>query len=305
MSSPPRLFLLTATTREAETLRVELERHAIPVEDLDPQLIRGEDGNPMFAGYYAGLLAAPEKAAASEQIDRSVDDLGLNVLKLEMPSTDSVCGRLLRLAEVSDPITGHLLRNILQEHDIVATVTGDTLRGRAPLSQGHTGEIGIYVREEDVAAAHAALENSLSVEPETTKTGGPADIGIEVVAWPQCPNCGERRLAICPICETSGTEFPIADNNFSAGEATPSFACVCTICDEPWSPDFPSPCEWCNYDFATQQVINEAEAEPEPLSGPTDFEPIAINSRVVITVLGMCALLGALALWFMSIAPPR
>ncbi len=32
--------------------------------------------------------------------------------------------------------------------------------------------------------------------------------------WPLCPDCGKRRLAVCPVCGTSSTEFPPADGEF-------------------------------------------------------------------------------------------
>lgn len=35
-----------------------------------------------------------------------------------------------------------------------------------------------------------------------------------LAVWPRCPNCGRRRVARCPICKTSGTLFPLGDNNF-------------------------------------------------------------------------------------------
>ena len=163
--------------------------------------------------------------------------------------------------------------------------------------------VGLRVREEDVAASQRILEDSLQDDALHIPIDDVTEEGIEVFAWPQCRNCGERRLAVCPICETSGVDFPIADNNFSAGEATASFACICTICDEPWSPEFPPQCEWCNYDFASGE-INEPEPVPVPSeSVMTDLEPIEINQRALIAILGMVALLGGLALWFMAITP--
>lgn len=32
--------------------------------------------------------------------------------------------------------------------------------------------------------------------------------------WPRCPDCGRRRVTRCPVCKTSGTLFPLGDNNF-------------------------------------------------------------------------------------------
>ncbi|MBQ1277075.1 MAG: hypothetical protein IIY07_00355, partial [Thermoguttaceae bacterium] len=35
-----------------------------------------------------------------------------------------------------------------------------------------------------------------------------------LAVWPRCPSCGRRRVTRCPICKTSGTLFPLGDNNF-------------------------------------------------------------------------------------------
>ena len=35
-----------------------------------------------------------------------------------------------------------------------------------------------------------------------------------LAVWPRCPDCGRRRVTRCPICKTSGTLFPLGDNNF-------------------------------------------------------------------------------------------
>ena len=35
-----------------------------------------------------------------------------------------------------------------------------------------------------------------------------------LAVWPRCPQCGRRRVTRCPICKTSGTLFPLGDNNF-------------------------------------------------------------------------------------------
>ena len=35
-----------------------------------------------------------------------------------------------------------------------------------------------------------------------------------LAVWPRCPDCGRRRVTRCPVCKTSGTLFPLGDNNF-------------------------------------------------------------------------------------------
>ena len=92
--------------------------------------------------------------------------------------------------------------------------------------------------------------------------------------WPHCPHCGEQRRAVCPICETSGTEFPLAEWIPSApliqlggvdGEdeviGAPPVMLMCTTCDEAFAPNFYERCEHCGYDFESGVVIETAEPE--------------------------------------------
>ena len=30
-------------------------------------------------------------------------------------------------------------------------------------------------------------------------------------AWPLCPDCQQRRQTVCPVCDVSGDDFPLAD----------------------------------------------------------------------------------------------
>ncbi len=93
-------------------------------------------------------------------------------------------------------------------------------------------------------------------------------------AWPACPNCRERRQAVCPICETAGTEFPLAEwiptapliQLGGAGEedevvGTPPLMLMCTTCDEAFAPNFYERCEHCGYDFTSGVVIEAPEPE--------------------------------------------
>jgi hypothetical protein len=65
---------------------------------------------------------------------------------------------------------------------------------------------------------------------------------------------------MCPVCETAGTEFPLADSIVGGdetelegtddpGDPLGRQPLLCPICDEPFIPNYLRECEWCNYDF--------------------------------------------------------
>lgn len=85
-------------------------------------------------------------------------------------------------------------------------------------------------------------------------------------AWPQCPLCGTRRQCVCPICETAGTAFPLADYQVSPAPLRATLPGAdatapqppadiqlpllrCTICDEIFHPHFYHVCQACGHDF--------------------------------------------------------
>jgi hypothetical protein len=134
--------------------------------------------------------------------------------------------------------------------------------------------------------------------------------------WPTCPNCQARRLARCPICSTSGTDFKPADTDISAllGVESPAHgggcSCgpggcgpvtadqtagdsgepaaegdvpallMCPTCDEPFTPSYPRRCEWCGYTF-------DDGWEPDDLPRPVD----PINGRIIVVSLLVAAVL--------------
>jgi len=113
--------------------------------------------------------------------------------------------------------------------------------------------------------------------------------------WPTCPRCGRRRLASCPACHTSDTQFPLADQDYAGrlldGAENP-FVVTCHICDEAWSPHFPQVCEWCGHHFGDGHPSNPADARsPDP-----------ITPRVILVAMGLVTLFFAMVAYFALIA---
>jgi hypothetical protein len=82
--------------------------------------------------------------------------------------------------------------------------------------------------------------------------------------WPTCPGCGRRRLARCPACEETGTDFPLAEYH-ERGEAARMVDSegavgsivdpdgelpflICPHCDETFVAAFYRHCAWCSHD---------------------------------------------------------
>ncbi|HLA86302.1 MAG TPA: DUF2007 domain-containing protein [Thermoguttaceae bacterium] len=119
----------------------------------------------------------------------------------------------------------HLLKNRLAEQGIRADVTNETLqRGSGVDYIGWQTAPRVIVDEKDAdAARRIALEYDRRGVQRVTEDNEPAegspDDETEPVPedWPQCPQCGAPRLTRCPICKTTGTDFPEADSQYVWG----------------------------------------------------------------------------------------
>ncbi|NLX99379.1 MAG: hypothetical protein GXY83_24850 [Rhodopirellula sp.] len=140
--------------------------------------------------------------------------------------------------------------------------------------------------------------------------------------WPHCPQCHAPRTTQCPICETAGTDFLPVDPEYAASpdggsdalatscdcgtggncsepcppaqDAEPSgaerdevFMVICPTCDEPFVPRHPNRCQWCGHRFPDGYTVDVDEDAPEQF-----------NSRVIGAMVGLGALLLAVAIYF-------
>jgi hypothetical protein len=129
----------------------------------------------------------------------------------------------------------HLLRNLLEEAGIEAAVTGDLLAdGTGVDAVGWATAARVVVAEEDAKAARRLAEEfdrrgataAAAARPDVSPEGP-----TELAEWPSCPECGARRTTTCPICHTSGTDFPQADWQFTGspepGDGATPVSCGC------------------------------------------------------------------------------
>ena len=148
-------------------------------------------------------------------------------------------------------------------------------------------------------------------------------------AWPRCPRCSAPRITRCPICKTTGIDFPEADDEYVWGmgldevpEGKASCGCghscgaeaateqtalepelesdgddeedrlvlMCPMCDEPFLPEFPRQCAWCDHEFPDGY-------EPDEIVHST----LQADSRVVISIIGLLILLALVVGYFMFV----
>jgi hypothetical protein len=203
----------------------------------------------------------------------------------------------------------HILRNLLAEAGIASFVTNDTLvdpAGWAVRAAGGPGFVPtlptIVVHEDDAEEARKLL-----LEAEDAVEGGAMAIELtqlvdatgEEPHWPLCPHCSKPRLATCPVCQTSGTDFAEAflpevevEQEDSADSSNRRLV-VCPTCDEVFAPKYPARCEWCGHRFGDGQ-----EHRPIQSLVPTPEVFQQLNGRAALLMIAMAALAALILGWF-------
>jgi hypothetical protein len=208
----------------------------------------------------------------------------------------------------------------LHDAGINAEIMGDALMaGYGAPALGTMAPIQVLVTSDQEQAARVLLAEALpATRPAPTNlidlTARPdlqtGKHGATFVAWPRCPDCNKPRVAMCPYCGTSGTEFPRAEGEpdqrelLAAGESVdererdPSSVLfvICTMCDEPFVPRFAPTCEWCGHNFVTHRSADAAlgatrEEEERALSRD-------VARRVFIALLILGATFGGILAYF-------
>ena len=109
-----------------------------------------------------------------------------------------------------------LLQAQLAEENIESQLANQVLEGGAGTDiLGWPSSARVVVHEE-----YALRAREIALEFERRLAAGPQPSADEMPAvtattdshpWPICPKCGAQRLTACPVCGTSGTQFPQAD----------------------------------------------------------------------------------------------
>jgi hypothetical protein len=186
----------------------------------------------------------------------------------------------------------YLLKSLLSQCGIAAHVVNDSIQfagGELPL--GWTAAARVVVSADDAADARRLAEefdrrtsHEATLDPAAFETDdGPW------VDWPVCPRCGERRVARCPICETSGTDFPLADMQELAAGAR--VLLMCRTCDDHMLPEWYRRCARCGHDYG-------AGIEPaSDLIAP--LPQLEFNPRVGIVLAALLFATSIIAAYFL------
>lgn len=208
-------------------------------------------------------------------------------------------GDLVPIYSAANLVQAELLREELAQQGISAWIINEALSGAVgEVPPGWSSNPRVVVATED---AERARELALAFEQQARAAASARSTKPEYIspvvdqdAWPRCPVCGEKRLAVCRICGTAGTTFPPAYQPGHADAERPLMV-VCPTCDEPFVPRFYKECEHCNYEF------DEGVSFPKPVP---DEELLKSDLRRVWLVIGgMAALFAASGLylaWLMS-----
>jgi len=244
----------------------------------------------------------------------------------------------------------HLLRNLLAELGMPATVENDLLEGgsgvdvsgwttqaRVVVAGQHAEEARrIALEFERKCIAESAEPEPLRGEPEHRPPAPAADpdgswpddeettADTILDAWPICPECGAKRTTQCPICKTTGDDFPAVDMGFvwvpgpveeeeapgsscgggchtgkpddehvapedndelPAHGADPPATFICTMCDEPFVPEHASVCSQCGHVFPDGYEADAPGAPAEEI----DSRIVAVAVALVLVALAFVA----------------
>lgn len=161
----------------------------------------------------------------------------------------------------------YLLKGLLEDQGILARVVNDSIQiagGDLPL--GWTAAAKVVVGDRDAAAARQLAEEfdwqTASQHLDDDSREKTSDLQWE--DWPVCPECGERRSARCPICNSSGSHFALAD--LQPSDNADRVLLVCPSCDDHFLPEWYRRCARCGYDFGSGIEMKSPAAFATPVT---------------------------------------
>ena len=209
----------------------------------------------------------------------------------------------------------YLLKTTLEEMGISAVVANASLDGGSGVDYvGWNTLPRVVVDEIDYQTARriamdfdhtgvAAAEEHAQDERQS-HDGQEQEAGETLHEWPSCPNCRAPRITHCPVCQTTGSDFPEADPEFVWGmgldeiqeggdqegdeDHEEKLVLMCPTCDDPFLPEFPNRCAMCGHQFADGFEVELQSAPPEQH-----------DTRVIALMIGMGVLLVALVGYFL------
>lgn len=194
------------------------------------------------------------------------------------------------------PGIAQIVRNALAAEGVEAFLTNQSLvnaAGELPLGWATAARVVVPAPDAERARAIVArlrAEERTAVDREPGDESESQAAGDIVEPRPACPKCGRPRTSVCPVCQTSGVDFPFADGQPEDLESNTGWL-ICPACDEPFGSRYLRRCEWCGHDFGEGlDVASSRHGDTGPL-----------NQRIVTLVLVLTVLLIGLVGYFVAI----
>lgn len=187
----------------------------------------------------------------------------------------------------------HMLKHLLDEYGIAASVPAISAVDEIE------SPTQVYVYEKDVEVATRIADafdrHVISRRDEARDDGGDEtdDDFYFWIDWPKCPECKALRQTRCDFCQTSGTDFLLADappvlagDEVNVSDLDYDVLLMCHTCDEPFEPVFYRNCQWCSHEFADGYANDEHQTAP-----------IEWTSRTIAVTVGLLATAAAMLIY--------
>jgi hypothetical protein len=193
-----------------------------------------------------------------------------------------------------------LLRALLEERGIDAVVENELLQaatGGLPLGPTTSPQVRVAADQAQKARQVVKAFEQHQQAARTRPSEYAGDPQNDICAWPVCPECGRRRQTVCPICETLGDDFPLADANYGAaahargenGSSANGLTVLCHICDEPFTPEFFRRCSGCGHQYPDGRIVT-----PGSFAGERDY----ITPQAWLVLLGTLGIAAGVIAYF-------
>lgn len=207
---------------------------------------------------------------------------------------------LVPIYSAANAVQAQLLRERLAEIGIEAFIINEPLAGGAgelPLGWSTSPRVVVAAHDAEQAREIALSFDRAASERAHAGQAQRPEYDADVLedqhhAWPRCPQCEHRRLAVCPFCGTAGSNFALGYVGPPGAGEPPPITVACPTCDEVFKPQYYRECENCGHAFADGVALRKPKGL-EPVSGPI------LNARAwtVIGVAIACCLLLTLYFW--------
>lgn len=262
------------TAAQAAAAKVALEAEGIDCFLKDENVVSMDLGNAV--GYVKLLVSADDAQRADELLRTPFDDWP-SFTSSQTPRCRQ-CGEKLALRDESCPHCG------------------------APRGQEKAPAVGSkeeadfrqrLLSDRDEARRHAenpyASPRWQTAEANDDEIEEDAALDESAGRRARCPDCNRLRIAVCPFCKTTGSQFRAADVIGGQPVDAEPMLLVCPICDEPFEPVYLRRCEWCGHDFGEGM-------EPPAIVKTAAVEPP--NARVLLVGLAGVAIVVGLIVYF-------